>query len=100
MVTLLKVLNNLSDSKSVGALHFKSELKNMFNPDYLLKNDLVFIGSQKTIAEKPLKAASEGVFNNFMEESNFADLPDDDLMRSIRLFGEKVIPEIRAFQPY
>jgi len=29
-----------------GALHFKSELKNIFNPDYLLKNDLVFIGSQ------------------------------------------------------
>ena len=65
-----------------------------------MKNDLVFIGSPKTVAEKLHKAASEGVFNTFMGEFNFADLPEDDLMRSIRLFGEKVIPELRAFEPY
>ncbi|CAN0566666.1 unnamed protein product [Laminaria digitata] len=35
-----------------------------------------------------------------MGEFNFADLPEDDLMRSIRLFGEEVIPALRGFEPY
>jgi alkanesulfonate monooxygenase SsuD/methylene tetrahydromethanopterin reductase-like flavin-dependent oxidoreductase (luciferase family) len=73
---------------------------NIFDPDYLLKNDLVFIGSPKTVAEKIHKAASEGVFNTFFGEFNFADLPDADLMRSIRLFGEQVIPALKDFEPF
>ena len=39
-----------------------------------------------------------GVFNVFMGEFNFADLPEADLMRSIRLFGEKVIPALRGLR--
>jgi hypothetical protein len=35
-----------------------------------------------------------------MGEFNFADLPDADLMRSIRLFGERVIPELRDYEPF
>jgi hypothetical protein len=35
-----------------------------------------------------------------MGEFNFGDLPEDDLMRSIRLFGEKVIPELKDFEPF
>jgi hypothetical protein len=34
-------------------------------------------------------AAESGVFNTFMGEFNFSDLRESDLMRSIRLFGEK-----------
>ena len=75
-------------------------MANLFDPDYLLKNDLVFIGSPKTVAEKLHKAATEGVFNTFMGEFNFSDLPEIDLMRSIRLFGEKVLPELRGYEPY
>ncbi len=73
---------------------------NIFDPDYILKNDLVFIGSPKTVAEKIHKAASEGLFNTFLGEFNFADLPEEDLMRSIRLFGEKVIPALKDFEPF
>jgi len=40
------------------------------------------------------------LFNTFMGEFNFYDLPEDDLMRSIRLFGEKVIPALRAYEPF
>ena len=36
----------------------------------------------------------------FMGEFNFADLPEPDLMRSIRLFGEKVIPALRDYEPF
>lgn len=75
-------------------------MANLFDPDYLMKNELVFIGSPKTVAEK-LQAASEaGLFNVFLGEFNFSDLPADDLMRSIRLFGEKVMPELRGYEPF
>jgi alkanesulfonate monooxygenase SsuD/methylene tetrahydromethanopterin reductase-like flavin-dependent oxidoreductase (luciferase family) len=72
----------------------------IFDPDHILENDLVFIGSPDTVAEKLHDAAKTGLFNTFMGEFNFADLPEDDLMRSIRLFGEKVIPALREFEPY
>ena len=36
----------------------------------------------------------------FMGEFNFSDLPERDLMRSIRLFGEKVIPVLRGYEPF
>jgi len=33
-------------------------------------------------------------------EFNLGWLEEEDLMRSIKLFGEQVIPRIRDFQPY
>jgi alkanesulfonate monooxygenase SsuD/methylene tetrahydromethanopterin reductase-like flavin-dependent oxidoreductase (luciferase family) len=75
-------------------------MANIFNPDYLLKNDLVIIGSPKTVAEKLRAIAEEGVFNTFLGEFNFSDLPEEDLMRSVRLFGEKVIPALKGFEPF
>ena len=44
--------------------------------------------------------AEEGFFNTFMGEFNFADLPEAELMRSIRLFGEKVMPALRDYEPF
>ncbi|MFP6734764.1 MAG: LLM class flavin-dependent oxidoreductase [Rhodospirillales bacterium] len=73
---------------------------NLFDPDYLLENDLVFIGSPETVTRKLHDAAATGLFNTFMGEFNFSDLAEDDLMRSIRLFGEKVMPALRDFEPF
>jgi len=75
-------------------------MANVFNPDYLMKHDLVFIGSPKTVAEKIRATAEAGVYNVFLGEFNFSDLPAEDLMRSIRLFGEKVIPALRDYEPF
>jgi len=75
-------------------------MANLFNPDYLLKRELVFIGSPETVAEKLHDASANGLFNTFMGEFNFSDLGEDDLMRSIRLFGEKVIPALKDFEPF
>jgi len=72
----------------------------IFDPGFIVENDLVFIGSPATVTEKLRAAAASGVFNTFMGEFNFADLPEEDLMRSIRLFGERVAPELRDFEPY
>ena len=73
-------------------------MANVFNTDYLLAHDLVFIGSPATVAAKIRAAAAAGVFNTFMGEFNFADLPEADLLRSIRLFGERVIPALRDYE--
>ncbi len=75
-------------------------MAHLFDGDYLLENDLVFIGSPETVTRKLRAAAEAGVFNVFMGEFNFADLPEPDLMRSIRLFGEKVIPALRDYEPF
>jgi alkanesulfonate monooxygenase SsuD/methylene tetrahydromethanopterin reductase-like flavin-dependent oxidoreductase (luciferase family) len=75
-------------------------MANVFNPDYLFKHDLVFIGSPETVAAKIRAAAEAGVFNVFMGEFNFSDLPEPELLRSIRLFGEKVIPALRDYEPF
>ncbi len=75
-------------------------MRNLLNPDYLLEHDLVLIGAPDTVAEKLRSFAAAGHFNVFMGEFNFGDLAEDDLMRSIRLFGEAVIPALREFEPF
>jgi alkanesulfonate monooxygenase SsuD/methylene tetrahydromethanopterin reductase-like flavin-dependent oxidoreductase (luciferase family) len=75
-------------------------MANLFDPDFLMKHELVFIGSPETVAKKIRATAQEGMFNTIMGEFNFSDLPEPDLMRSIRLFGEKVIPALREFEPF
>ena len=75
-------------------------MANLFNPDYIMEHELVFIGSPETVTKKLRAAAEAGVFNTFMGEFNFSDLPADDLMRSIRLFGEKVMPALRDYEPF
>ena len=75
-------------------------MSNIFNQDYIMENELVFVGSPETVTKKLRKAAEIGFFNTFMGEFNFADLPEADLMRSIRLFGEKVMPALRDYEPF
>ena len=75
-------------------------MANLFDPDYLMKHELVFIGSPETVAKKIRVASEEGLFNTFLGEFNFSDLPNSDLIRSIGLFGEKVIPALRQFEPF
>jgi alkanesulfonate monooxygenase SsuD/methylene tetrahydromethanopterin reductase-like flavin-dependent oxidoreductase (luciferase family) len=75
-------------------------MANLFDPDYLLRHELVFIGSPETVAGKIRKTAEAGLFNVCMGEFNFSDLPEADLLRSIRLFGERVIPALKAYEPF
>ena len=75
-------------------------MANIFDPDFLLERGLVFIGSPDTVAAQLKEAAEKGMFNTFLGEFNFHDLAEDDLMRSIRLFGEAVMPALRDFEPF
>jgi alkanesulfonate monooxygenase SsuD/methylene tetrahydromethanopterin reductase-like flavin-dependent oxidoreductase (luciferase family) len=75
-------------------------MSNLFDPEFLMKKEIMFIGSVKTVTEKLRAAAEEGLFNTFLGEFNFADLPEADVLRSIRLFGEKVMPALRGYEPF
>ena len=71
----------------------------MYNMEYLVATDRVFIGSPDTVARKIKARAKEGLFNVYAGEFNIGTLPEQDLMRSIRLFGTEVIPALREFDP-
>ena len=73
---------------------------NMLDGDWLVANDLVLIGSPETVSRKLARWAEEGMFNTFFGEFNFGQLPEDDLLRSIRLFGTEVIPRLRDYEPF
>ncbi len=92
--------------KYVDAYRRRGDLKTVetrlkiFDADYLIDNDIVFIGSPETVARKLKEASTTGMFNTFMGEFNFSDLEEEDLMRSIRLFGEQVMPALRDHEPF
>ena len=75
-------------------------IMNMLDPDYLMEKELVLLGSPATVATKLRAWAEEGSFNTFFGEFNFGNLREDDLMRSIRMFGEEVIPALRDVEPF
>jgi alkanesulfonate monooxygenase SsuD/methylene tetrahydromethanopterin reductase-like flavin-dependent oxidoreductase (luciferase family) len=75
-------------------------LLNLLDPEYLLANDLILIGSPRTVARKLRAWAEEGSFNTFFGEFNFGSLAEDDLMRSIHLFGTQVMPDLRDYEPF
>ena len=68
--------------------------------EYLREKNLAFVGSPKTVIEQIKQAASEGVFNTVMAEFNIGAIAEEDLMRSIKLFGSEVLPALRDFEPY
>jgi alkanesulfonate monooxygenase SsuD/methylene tetrahydromethanopterin reductase-like flavin-dependent oxidoreductase (luciferase family) len=94
---LAKQKQRFIDRGEIGA---SKVVTNLFNPDFIMEHELVFVGSPETVAKKLRKAAEIGMFNTFMGEFNFADLPEAELMRSIRLFGESVIPALRDYEPF
>jgi len=75
-------------------------VRHLVDPDYLLSHDLILLGSPATVVKKLKAWATAGMFNTFFGEFNFGDLADEDLMRSIRLFGTEVIPQLRDFEPF
>ena len=81
-------------------MHFGDVIYKLLDKKYLLENEMILIGSPSTVARKLKAWAAEGMFNTFAGEFNFGDLPEEDLMRSIRLFGTEVIPQLRDFEPY
>lgn len=95
--TVKQIIETYEKRGEVGAAEIA---RNMDNVDYLLEHNLVFVGSPENVAQRVRKAATEGLFNTVFCEFNIGLIEEEDLMRSIRLFGTQVIPSLRTFEPY
>ena len=74
--------------------------RHLTDVEYLVDRNLVFVGSPTTVARNIQRAADEGMFNTLLCELNFGAMSDADLKRSIKLFGDEVIPALRDYEPY
>jgi alkanesulfonate monooxygenase SsuD/methylene tetrahydromethanopterin reductase-like flavin-dependent oxidoreductase (luciferase family) len=74
--------------------------RHITDADYLMDRNLVFVGSPETVAARIRSAAAEGLFNTVLAELNLGTMAEDEVMRSIALFGTRVIPALRDYAPY
>jgi alkanesulfonate monooxygenase SsuD/methylene tetrahydromethanopterin reductase-like flavin-dependent oxidoreductase (luciferase family) len=84
----------------VGDEFAAAAIRGLLDPDHLLATDMIVIGSPDTVAKKLKELAVEGLFNTYLGEFNFGNLPEENVMRSIRLFGTEVMPRLRRFEPF
>lgn len=63
--------------------------------DFWLKYNLAYVGSPSTVAKKIEEAREKMGFDVFGGRFRFGPIPDDMVKKSIRLFGEKVMPALR-----
>ena len=85
----------LSEQQRMMVASVRALAEKEFKP-HLVEWDQARGFPRKEVARKLREWAEYGVFNTFFGEFNFAQLPEENLMRSIRLFGEKVMPALRA----
>jgi alkanesulfonate monooxygenase SsuD/methylene tetrahydromethanopterin reductase-like flavin-dependent oxidoreductase (luciferase family) len=83
-----------------GELGGVEALEHFTDIPYLREHDVALIGSPDTVAEKLRQYAEEGMFNTVLGEFNFGFLSEEQVMGSIRLFGEEVMPRLRDYEPY
>ena len=84
----------------VGDTFAAAAIRGLLDPDHLLATDMIVVGSPNTVVKKLKALAVEGMFNTYLGEFNFGALPEEHLMRSIRLFGTEVMPKLRDFEPF
>ena len=89
------MVENLRKRGEIESAEIASHISDL---PYLMERNLVFVGSPQTVARKIRQAATEGMFNVLLGEFNFGFLADEDVMRSVRLFGEKVMPQLRDLE--
>jgi alkanesulfonate monooxygenase SsuD/methylene tetrahydromethanopterin reductase-like flavin-dependent oxidoreductase (luciferase family) len=67
---------------------------------FLMDQNLVFVGSPGTVAERLRAAATEGCFNTLLGEFAFGDIAGDEAIGSMELFAREVMPRLAGFSPY
>ncbi len=98
---LEKMLNERADLFITRGEAGAAEIvRHLNNPEWLFEKDLILVGSPATITAKLKSWATNGVFNTFLGEFNFGALAEEDLIRSIRLFGTEVMPALKDFEPF
>ncbi|MGJ3560812.1 hypothetical protein ACR6C2_29945 [Streptomyces sp. INA 01156] len=64
-----------------------------------MDQNLVFVGSPRTVAERIRAAASEGFFNTVLGEFTFGDIAGAESIASMELFSREVMPLLAEFTP-
>src|SRR5581483_6413038 len=73
--------------------HASAEIaRHVTDVEYLIDRNLAFVGSPETVARNIRRAAEEGLINTLLCELNYGAMTDEEIRRSITLFGTRVIP--------
>ncbi len=81
--------------------HASAEIaRHVTDVEYLIDRNLAFVGSPETVSRSIQQAAREGMINTLLCEMNFGAMTDEEIRRSITLFGTRVIPTLRSFEPF
>lgn len=75
-------------------------LQNSGDFTFLMDNNLIFVGSAQTVADRIRAAAAEGHFNVFLGEFAFGDLAGGRETESMERYGADVVPLIKDFSPF
>jgi alkanesulfonate monooxygenase SsuD/methylene tetrahydromethanopterin reductase-like flavin-dependent oxidoreductase (luciferase family) len=67
---------------------------------FLMDNNLVFVGSPRTVAERIKEAAAEGCFNTVLGEFTFGDIAGAESIASMELYSREVMPLLADYAPY
>ena len=68
------------------------------NFDDLLEQDLVIVGSPQTVQNQVQRTVDESGINYFMSIFAWGDMPQNQVMRSLELFTQQVMPNISSPQ--
>ncbi|MFD6326272.1 hypothetical protein ACFWOL_26175 [Streptomyces sp. NPDC058442] len=66
---------------------------------FLMDQNLVLVGSPRTVAERIRAAASEGFFNTVLGKFTFGDIAGAESIASMELFSREVMPLPAGFTP-
>ncbi|HEU5473556.1 MAG TPA: LLM class flavin-dependent oxidoreductase [Actinophytocola sp.] len=83
-----------------GELSTADILANAGDINFLLDNNLIFVGSPETVADRIRAAADEGVFNTLLGEFTFGMMSEAEVEASTRLFATEVMPALADHEPY
>jgi alkanesulfonate monooxygenase SsuD/methylene tetrahydromethanopterin reductase-like flavin-dependent oxidoreductase (luciferase family) len=75
-------------------------LRHFTDMNWLRDHRIGLIGSPETVAASLRACADDGVFNTLLGEFNFGVLSEEQVLRSIRLFADEVIPRLRDYEPF
>ncbi|HEY7066597.1 MAG TPA: LLM class flavin-dependent oxidoreductase [Chloroflexota bacterium] len=90
----------IANRRRRGELGGAVMLEHFTDIPYMREHNIGLIGSPETVAAKLRLYAEEGLFNTLLGEFNFGYLSEEQVMRSLRLFGEEVMPRLRDYEPY
>ncbi len=61
------------------------------------ENGAIFVGDSETVANKIINVMEELGLTRFYLHLPIASMPHEDVMNTIRIYGEEVVPKVKAY---